>query len=469
MSIDEGHGEFELPKPSSQAAWSPQGVAYLPGHVLVRGEAAAKHVDVITNTTNAPDDDALGPRGDAADAEWRRVRLAVRDGEGPDALQVSTLARADGFDVQPEHVFYSHSCDPCCGAPHPFFTFDAVLANPMGGNPMGGNPMGGNPMGGNPMGGNPMGGNPMGGNPFVVNPMGGNESRTSSARPALDREFPVRQLTGPGRQPRIAILDTGLAQANQLPALISDSKRIMGPSDTPSNVLAYAYGGNAPADQWLDPVAGHGTFIAGLIEQLAPGCAVRVAKVINPLGDTPEGDVISAILAEAALPAGQRPDVLSLSFGGTVIAQAPALASAVAAAQLAGIVVVASAGNNGANQPQYPAAYDDVIAVGALGPYGPTPWTNYGSWVDACAPGAGLVSSFFADFNGLNPEINTVDIDRFRGWARWSGTSFSAPVVVAALAREMVVGGCTAKVAVDRVVRAPHQLRIRCLGTVVTA
>jgi hypothetical protein len=63
--------------------------------------------------------------------------------------------------------------------------------------------------------------------------------------------------------------------------------------------------------------------------------------------------------------------------------------------------------------------------------------------------------------------MNTVDIDRFAEWACWSGTSFSGPVVVAALAREMVIGDCDVAEAVERVVRAAHLLRLPCLGTVV--
>jgi subtilisin family serine protease len=216
-------------------------------------------------------------------------------------------------------------------------------------------------------------------------------------------------------------------------------------------------------------VAGHGTFIAGILEQLAPGCTVRVHRVISGLGDATESEVIQKVHELAALPPGRRPNILSLSFGGTALAQAPAMRSAIATARLKGIVVVASAGNDGTSQEQYPAGYDGVVAVGALDPEGPTPWTNYGEWVDACAPGADLVSSFFARFDGPTPRVNTVDPDKFEGWATWSGTSFAAPVVVAAIAREMVLGNCSAKVAADRVVYAPGALRIRCLGTVVTA
>jgi hypothetical protein len=63
--------------------------------------------------------------------------------------------------------------------------------------------------------------------------------------------------------------------------------------------------------------------------------------------------------------------------------------------------------------------------------------------------------------------MNSVDIDAFEEWASWSGTSFSGPVVVAALAREMVIGDCGAGEAARRVIRAPHLMRFPCLGTVV--
>ena len=48
-----------------------------------------------------------------------------------------------------------------------------------------------------------------------------------------------------------------------------------------------------------------------------------------------------------------------------------------------------------------------------------------------------------------------------------SGTSFAAPVVVAALAPEMVTTSCSATEAVERVVRAPHLARLPYMGTIV--
>ncbi len=183
-------------------------------------------------------------------------------------------------------------------------------------------------------------------------------------------------------------------------------------------------------------------------------------------GDGPELDICHAI-DDAVGRAGGPPDIISMSFGGPVWDHAPALRTSIAAARLAGVVLVASAGNDGVSTRQYPAAYDNVVAVGAVGPDGPPEWTNYGDWVDACAPGVDLVSAFFASFDGAFPRINATDVDAFASWAQWSGTSFSTPVVVAALAREMVTAPCSAADAVERIVHAPQLLRLPCLGTVV--
>lgn len=456
-SIDE---PSRVPAPRRRASLSDRiavapvgdGIAYVPGRVLVRGEEAERRVGLLTDATERLE---LDDREEAEGPRW------VQLGGLPDPLATVELLRADGLEAQPEHVFFAHGCDPCALAPHPSVGFGALEAAPYRANPYRANPYRANP--------------------YRANPYRANQALMNSAMPAHGRELPPRKLAGPGAHPLITVLDTGLAGGSdggatnpdgQRPPLLypdpADPDRISGEIDRPDAGIDSSTGVTSAADTWLDPVAGHGTFIAGLIEQLAPGCRVRVRSVIGPLGDARETDVYKAILAEAyPQPPAQRPAILSMSFGGRVLAEAPALRSAVAQARAAGILVVASAGNDGSPLPQYPAAFDDVVAVAALGPDGPAPWTNYGEWVDACAPGVDLVSAFFAAFNGPSPVVNTLDPDHFAAWATWSGTSFAAPVVVAALAREMVLGDCDAAAAVRRVIRAPHLLRIPCLGTVV--
>ena len=110
-----------------------------------------------------------------------------------------------------------------------------------------------------------------------------------------------------------------------------------------------------------------------------------------------------------------------------------------------------------------------MVAVAALDPYGPAPYTNHGAWVDACAPGTDLVSAFF-EFNGemeVFPRPGSVDPDDFRHWARWTGTSFAAPIVAAALLRQMTLLNQRADEAVARLIRAEGLFRLPGMGTVV--
>jgi Subtilase family len=415
------------------------GFAYVPGHVLVRDGAEQRAEEL----TGRPAEERPDLRRDKGSPLWRRV-TGVED-----PLAVVGVLRSEGLDAQPEHVFFAHGCSPCEHGPHPSTHMGAPDADPYRANPYRANPYRANP--------------------YRANPYRANEAPLSSAEPALHPTLPPRPvLAGPGAAPRILVLDTGLAGDGQCPPLLDAAPRIEGALDRPDDAIMPASGPPPfPPDGYLDPVAGHGTFIAGLIEQLAGGCTIEVQRVIEPLGDGRELDIVAALEAATALPDGDRPDIISMSFGGQVFEQAFALRSAIAAARLAGIVLVASAGNDGICTPQYPAAFDEVIGVAAVGPAGPPPWTNYGEWVDACAPGVELVSAFFANFDGAFPMMNSVDIDKFVRWACWSGSSFSGPVVVAALAREMVVGDCGAAEAVQRVVHAGHLLRLPCLGTVV--
>jgi hypothetical protein len=452
ISGDEGKGRPPRWHDRIAVSQTGDGFAYVPGHVLVRGGPAEERAHGLTGR---PVQERPDVRGDKGGALWRRITQVE------DELAVIGVLRSEGLDAQPEHVFFAHDCTDCEHAPHPSVHMGTTSGE---------------------YGANPYRANPYRANPYRANPYRANEAPMSSAEPATGPSFPQRpEIQGPGRHPRIVILDTGLAGGDddagrtnadaQRPALLDvpgPPVRIAGTIDRADDEIVPVDGSPAfPPDGYLDPVAGHGTFIAGVIEQLAKGCEIRVERVIEPLGDGQELDIVAAIEAETALPDDKRADILSMSFGGPVSEQAFALHTAIAAARLAGIVLVASAGNDGICIPQYPAAFDDVIGVAAVGPAGPPPWTNYGDWVDACAPGVELVSSFFAAFDGDFPMINSVDIDKFAEWACWSGTSFSGPVVVAALAREMVIGDCDAAEAVHRVVRAPHLLRLPCLGTVV--
>ena len=137
---------------------------------------------------------------------------------------------------------------------------------------------------------------------------------------------------------------------------------------------------------YLDPVAGHGTFIAGLAKLLGNPASVHVERAISSFGDVDVATVAARIALLASSP--QSNTIISLSFG-SEMGENPNLSflgEMIRAVQAEGAVVVASAGNDASHRRRYPAAFRDVVGVGGLGPYGPAPTTNYGRWVRACAP-----------------------------------------------------------------------------------
>jgi hypothetical protein len=221
-------------------------------------------------------------------------------------------------------------------------------------------------------------------------------------------------------------------------------------------------------DDYLDPVAGHGMFIAGLLLQYAPGVSVKVVSALTTYGDGNEWSISRKIneLVRDAIP----PHIINLSFGTYAAEKPDRLAEAITSATRRGIVVVASAGNDGTSRPTYPAAYAGVVSVGALGPDGPATFSNWGEWVRASAPGVDVASGFWT-FNGKTSGEAGGDADEYAGWALWSGTSFSAPIVAAALARELQAqehrGQIITHRAVDQVLDHPRLHRLPCFGTVI--
>jgi hypothetical protein len=194
----------------------------------------------------------------------------------------------------------------------------------------------------------------------------------------------------------------------------------------------------------LNRFSGHGTFIAGVVLQCAPGAEVVAMNVFHPIGFVDDEQLANALRAV--------PDdvqVISLSLGGPThdnvglpLTEAALLALAQRQPRP---VVVAAAGNEGDTEPTYPAAFKDVIAVGARqAPGGERAcFSNHGIWVDACAMGQRVHSTFF-DIEATPEELPPGCLpgpppgpQQFRGFATWSGTSFAAPCVAGAIAARM--------------------------------
>ena len=156
-------------------------------------------------------------------------------------------------------------------------------------------------------------------------------------------------------------------------------------------------------DKFLDPVSGHGTFIA--TPDLPARAAARRSRRAGARHHR-RGQRRRPVVADrASCSRRDRRTILCLSLSCYTDDDEPpiGLAAAIALIQAAGTVVVASAGNDSTCRPAWPAALPDVISVAALGQHGPASFTNYGPWVRACAPGVDVVSRFYDDTEDQQP------------------------------------------------------------------
>jgi type VII secretion-associated serine protease mycosin len=178
---------------------------------------------------------------------------------------------------------------------------------------------------------------------------------------------------------------------------------------------------------------GHGTAVASIIagspeagvglQGLAPGVRilpVRVSERVENGSDTTGAGTVADLAAgiRAAVAAHPRPSLINLSISTTD--NDPALHAAINSALSADIVVVAAVGNDDANgdPTPYPAAYDGVVGVGAIGQDGlRVASSQVGSYVDLTAPGSAVI--------GAAPG---------QGQQAFEGTSFAAPFVAATAA-----------------------------------
>ncbi len=253
--------------------------------------------------------------------------------------------------------------------------------------------------------------------PYMGGP-GGPPRRSSPSKDGM-RE------TGQEPEPGLAVLDTGWS--TDLPDLHPGLLAALRADQADVDLL------DLDGRAGLDTEAGHGTFICGLVRRLAPGLGIAAEQVLTPQG---WGDdrTVSVRLATQQLP------VINLSLGGYTPDDMPPLALERALHALGrDRVVVAAAGNHGSQRPFWPAASKHVLAVAALDTTGVDPsaagFSNRGPWVDVCAPGVHVKSTFVRGSQDAG-----AGRQEFDGWACWSGTSFAAPIIAAAVAAAVLRG-----------------------------
>jgi len=222
-----------------------------------------------------------------------------------------------------------------------------------------------------------------------------------------------------------------------------------------------------PRDDFLDLAAGHGSFCAGIVQQIVPDARIEVRKELDSNGFAHELRVARRLVHEVrkGLEAGQHV-IVNLSFGAETADDERPVALGVALeiideqSREAGLetVVVAAAGNFGHDRPCYPAAFPTVTAVAAL-TQGmlPAEWSSRGAWVDVSTIGEGVRSTFVP---GTESPSLDYDFEEFphNAWALWSGTSFAAPQVAGAIAKIAIDGGVTPTEAKRRLLKEAGEI-----------
>jgi thermitase len=244
------------------------------------------------------------------------------------------------------------------------------------------------------------------------------------AKPDADIDAPEAWALSTGTNVAVAVIDTGIDSSH--PDLAG---KFIGGWDFVNN-------DGDPMDDH-----GHGTHVAGTIAALinnptgdpaaeegiagvAPNALILSYKVCTPDGHCNDFAIAQAI--DRAVTDGAK--VINMSLGGTEYSQA--MFDAVQDAWAAGLVIVAGAGNDGVTTKFYPAAFPNVIAVGAFDEDHRRPsFSNYGTWVDISAPGNAIMST--VPMSQCAATTTPGDI----GCYTWNtGTSMAAPHVSGAAA-----------------------------------
>jgi hypothetical protein len=262
-----------------------------------------------------------------------------------------------------------------------------------------------------------------------VSPGGG-----PSLCPAIEPEETGLKEPWPQRAPEsekrardvtVVVVDTGWNPASE--------------SDGRTPWLAGVTGDDEQNGPHLRRYAGHGTFIAGVVRCIAPETSVHVEGFC--IGGVGGGGILESdmvVQLEEAMK--HEPQVINLSAGCRTRLDLPSAAfQTFYEEHLEGkdCVLVAAAGNDSTAAPFWPAAFEWSVGVGSLDRDGRiSEFSNFGVSADVYALGRNHVNAFPDGSFKCRETPAKGDIRVFStGMARWSGTSFSAPVVAGLIAR----------------------------------
>ena len=218
----------------------------------------------------------------------------------------------------------------------------------------------------------------------------------------MEPEWNIQMVNGDvatkvsGETVKVAVMDSGVELLSEIPI-----EQIYNFVATEQDLPYY-----------MNDMTGHGTAIAGIIHDIAPNAEIYSVRIM----DSDNKATLSRVVEGIYWCIDNDIDIINMSFGTTV--ESAVLEKAIQDANEAGILMVSSAGNGDTAGVEYPAAYEDVIAVGSVDTSAKkTEESAVGEEVELVAPGEQILSDSML---GLETAV--------------SGTSMAAPHVTAAAA-----------------------------------
>ncbi len=222
-------------------------------------------------------------------------------------------------------------------------------------------------------------------------------------RPTLAESLPLinqpamQALGHTGAGTTVAVLDTG----------VDFTRAAFGSCSAPGGSCKVAVAQDfATPDGQRDSGNYHGTNVAGIVLGVAPGARVAALDVFESNGSAYSNVIINAINWCITNRATYNIAAINMSLGGgryyAALAPTDAWGTAIANAVAAGIVVVAASGNDGYTTSMgAPAAYSNVVSVGAFYDAGGsvnqiTSFSNSASFLTMVAPGSMITAAGIA-------------------------------------------------------------------------
>lgn len=239
-----------------------------------------------------------------------------------------------------------------------------------------------------------------------------------------DFGFANRQVEYDGAGVYVAVLDTGLV----------DNWRYYFPAERIAVEYARSFGGGGgevgnvseQPNKWEHDQNSHGTHVTSTIlgynmqgtpvNGIAPMATVIPVKVLNQNGSGWSSVIARGIVYVTDLKIsgalGTKPVVINMSLGGSMLDAMEKAAIDYAVAN--GVIIVASAGNNGQMGMGYPGAYAPVISVAASGWAGE--WTSGSWWYQNVADPTNPAHFYITDFSSRAKPGQDLDVVAPGSW-----------------------------------------------------